>query len=73
MTNKERQKNLEKKKWLESEKACQDLSGKMPYCKNCYYRGMNYDAIVCLASQNKRETECLCATAYNRMYRRKKL
>lgn len=70
MTNKERQKSLEKKKWLASERKCEDLSGKMPYCKRCYYHGLNYGDVVCLASQDKRETDCLCATAYNRMQRK---
>lgn len=68
MTNKERQKSLDKKKWLESEKKNRDMSGAMKYCKYC---GMQYFLFNgCDATQEEREQKCLCATAYNRMQRR---
>ena len=67
MTNKERQKSLDKKKWLESEKHGKDLSGKMPYCKDCYNKWLFKSG--CAVTQEEREQKCLCATAYNRMYR----
>ena len=67
MTNKERQKSLDKKKWLASEKFDEDMSGKMPYCKHCYNVWLFKDG--CAVTQDERETKCLCATAYNRMKR----
>lgn len=65
MTNKERQKSLDKKKWIASEKYGGDLSGAMEYCWACKHR---YD-IGCTTTQKEREAACLCATAYNRMKR----
>lgn len=77
MTNKERQKSLDKKKWLESEKKGKDMSAKMEYCFDCdkfiVYKGheKNMPCVTtrCDASQEERESQCLCATAYNRMMR----
>lgn len=68
MTNKERQKSLDKKKWLESEKKGEDLSGKMYVCGWCKNKTRMFGE--CTASQEEREQKCLCATAYNRMQRR---
>lgn len=65
MTNKERQKLLDKKKWSESAKQSADLSGKMDYCKRCDM----CEATGCRATQALREGESLCAKAYNRMKR----
>lgn len=67
MTNKERQKSLDKKKWLESEKQEFDMSGFMAYCEYCDNRGGMHGE--CQATQEEREKDCLCATAYNRMKR----
>lgn len=67
MTNKERQKSLDKKKWLESQTKNLDCNGIMFYCVKCQYRSKEF---VCLASQEKRETLCLCAKAYNRAQRK---
>ena len=66
MTNQERQKQLDKQKWLRSKQYDEDLSGKMPYCitcdrKNCLHR--------CTAIQKEREEYCLCAKAYNKLKR----
>ena len=66
MTNKERQNSLDKKKWLASEKNQYDQSGDMGYCCFCSYQ----DEFDCTATQEKRESRCLCAKAYNRMHRR---
>lgn len=66
MTNKERQKSLDKKKWIVSEKENFDKTGEMPYCFHCLWQSVY---LVCEASQEKRESKCLCATAYNRMMR----
>ena len=65
MTNKERQKSLDKKKWIASEKKKLDYSGLMDYCRYC----MHKDWVQCTAPQQEREALCLCARAYNRMKR----
>lgn len=66
MTNKERQRSLDKQKWLRSQELGEDMSGKMVYCtrcdkSNCIHR--------CTATQQDREENCLCAKAYNRTQR----
>lgn len=66
MTNAERQRSLDKKKWLESELCGIDRSGTMVYCAYCNYRNNTF---VCQAEQKLRENECLCAKAYNRCVR----
>ena len=68
MKNIERQKTLDKKKWLESEKENTDKSGEMPYCNYCLWQD---EWLYCMADQDYIETECLCAKAYNVMCRRK--
>lgn len=37
------QKELDKTKYIQSEIAKQDLSGKMPYCKNCAFQRCNLE------------------------------
>jgi hypothetical protein len=75
MTNKEIQKRLDKKKWLASEKRGHDLSGVFIQCHCCEKqtaRGWQKDGLFkhgCSATQEERESQCLCAKAYNRMYR----
>jgi hypothetical protein len=72
MTNKERQKALDKKKWLESEKRKKDVSGLMTYCGYCEEQGFNRDNLIpCNINQVERESNCTCAKAYNRMVRGK--
>ena len=61
MTNLQRQKQLDKRKWLESEQWGSDLSGLMPYCGYCTY------SLNCPISQMDREMNCLCAKAWNKM------
>ena len=68
MTNKERQKSLDKKKWVASEKQKFDMSGFMAYCEYCNKRGGLHGE--CQTSQEERETKCLCATAWNRKERK---
>ena len=65
MTNKERQKSLDKSKWLCSERDNKDLSGKMVYCTLCRHQTKD----GCNAAQEERESKCLCAKAYNRAKR----
>ena len=75
MTNVLRQKWLDKKKWLKSEKEGKDLSGKMNYCEFCSVRKKNVSCSaeptvlsICSKDQGRREKYCLCATAYNALY-----
>lgn len=62
MNNKDRQKSLDKKKWLESEKQGVDVSGIMVICDYCTACTVN----TCTATQEERESQCLCAKAYNK-------
>lgn len=64
MTNLQRQKKLDKKKWLLSEKLGVDKSGDMDYCGYCLYQDIEFN---CFATQLDREMNCLCAKAYNKM------
>ena len=66
MTNVERQKSLDKKKYYASQIYNKDLSGNMIYCSKCEYTNCLHN---CRATQKERETQCLCARAYNRMIR----
>lgn len=59
-----KQAQLDKEKWLESEKNNEDMSGAMYYCDACEYQKNGY---LCSATQLKREYMCLCAKAYNRL------
>lgn len=66
MTNVERQKSLDKKKYYTSQMYKQDLSGNMIYCSKCEYANCLHN---CRATQKEREAGNLCAKAYNRMVR----
>lgn len=75
MTNKERQKSLDKQKWLASEQKGEDMSGQMPYCLHCQwfdselvYGGSVVRWCNC-EPKEEREIKCYCATAYNRLIR----
>lgn len=70
MTNQQRQKSLDKTKWLDSEMAGCDLSGKMLYCYHCEFQTdeHNFD-VVCAKTHEERVEHCYCAKAYNRMVR----
>lgn len=70
MTNKERQKRLDEKKWLASERKGFDMSAWMEWCEHCDKKTGMFG--TCSATQEERETACLCATAYNRMQRARK-
>lgn len=69
MKNIERQRSLDKQKWLMSEEVSDDLSGEMTYCAYCEYA---HDG-RCTATQDERVERTLCATAFNRMKRLEKV
>lgn len=78
MTNIKKQKILDKKKYIESEKCGCDKSGGMDYCQCCDFRleynilngnGQNAPQTICTATQLDREMNCLCAKAYNRLHK----
>lgn len=62
--NSVKQKQLDENKWLASELAKEDMSGAMFYCDACEKQRNGY---VCGATQEERESKCLCAKAYNRL------
>lgn len=64
MTNVERQKKLDKKKWEASIEAGRDKGGDMDYCEFCDKVHPIWKA--CNATQADREKGCLCAKAYNK-------
>lgn len=70
MTNKQRQEQLDKIKFIDSSNAHSDLSGKMPYCDFCPKQTASPK--TCLAPQTDREAMSLCAKAYNKFTKPKK-
>lgn len=66
MTNKERQRSLDKKKYIRSFNDNKDYTGEMFYCEACEFKS----GIVCTTSQAQREAGSLCAKAYNRLQRK---
>ena len=72
MTNQQRQRSLDKQKWFESQQQGFDMSGCMLYCEFCEKADHSYSTEngKCYATQEERETECLCAKSWNRMKRR---
>jgi hypothetical protein len=72
MKNIDRQKSLDKKKWVISKRNEMDMSGKMYYCKKCTHKTDDTEYVCtfkCTATQEERESQRLCATAYNRLAR----
>ena len=72
MTNKERQKALDKAKYLESQQQGFDMSGCMLYCEKCQYADHSNPTEngKCYITQEEREEKSTCAIAYNKLYRR---
>ena len=68
MTNAQKQKWLDTRKWLRSEKEHYDLSGELDYCNFCKMKAGK----LCTASQSNRVENQLCAKAHNLMYEEKK-
>ena len=63
-----RQQQLDEKKYLTSQNYKRDLSGSMPYCLKCDKITYNH---TCRATQQERESQCLCAKAFNKGQRAK--
>lgn len=68
MKNTERQKSLDAKKYIESEKQGKDMSGAMPWCAYCPQKG---ELDTCIAPHESRVLSSLCARAYNKMVKGK--
>lgn len=66
--NEVRQKQLDESKYLMSQRYNQDLSGSMSYCLKCDKQTYNHS---CRATQQERESQCLCAKAYNKFNKEK--
>lgn len=69
ISNKERQRQLDEEKWLESEKQGFDMGGCMLYCQYCDKADHRHKTELgkCYATQDQRVADCLCAKAYNKM------
>lgn len=68
MTNVKRQAQIDKSRWLESEKRGYDISGTMNFCSVCEFQ----DTVCkeCTIGYLEQKYNCTCATAYNKYYRR---
>ena len=69
VSNIKNQKARNDEKWFKSKMYKSDLSGSMGWCLYC---GSQTPTHKCNAPQTKRDQECLCAKAYNKMKRSKK-
>ena len=64
------QERLDKKKWFESKELGADKSGKMDYCNGCKFQStLNSN---CIASQEQRVCQSLCAKSYNKFSKTRK-
>ena len=61
------QASCDKKKYLESEKAGFDKSGKMDYCAKCEYSKIS----SCVMPHSERVRTNACARAYKRLHKSK--
>ena len=66
----QKQKELDQKKYLQSQTARTDLSGLMAYCENCDFRKLDVEnnRLICNLDTVSREVNQVCAKNY---YRRK--
>lgn len=71
MNNIQRQKWCNEQKWLTSEAKKSDQSGYMAWCDYCKYKQSENEKTPCMVNQLNKELNCLCATAYNKMVRKK--
>jgi hypothetical protein len=68
LTLKQRQQKLDLQKWVDSKKQGFDMSGCMLYCEKCEFANHSHPTEhgKCYATQEQRESQCLCAKAYNK-------
>lgn len=71
MDYKAKQEELNKEKWLLSEKYGMDATGKMKHCTHCSFR--NYPFMECVTTEENRNSKCLCAYAFEAMELREQL
>lgn len=62
------QKELNKKKYLQSQTARQDLSGRMEYCTDCYFVKFDTEKkhLICNLDQSSIDANQVCAKNYLR-------
>lgn len=62
------QSELDKKKYLQSQTARQDLGGRMEYCKDCYFLKFDTEKkhLICNLDENSRVANQVCAKNYER-------
>jgi hypothetical protein len=65
--NTDKQKELDNLKWRISEEFNTDMSGYMPYCDFCHHKVNGEQKPTCLASQENRIADSLCAKAYRKL------
>jgi hypothetical protein len=69
-TKTERQEQLDKRRWIRSEKAKADMGGTFEYCNYCNYKSKPintpyYNGVPhCNTTYEQRVQECPCAVAY---------
>ena len=77
MNNVLKQKQLDKQRWIKSEKAKQDLGGTFIYCNNCKHQSASIGTAYytptphCNCAYEQRKVDNPCAVAYNRYYHTK--
>lgn len=70
MNKQEKQAQLDKQRWIRSEKAKHDMGGTFEHCKFCKHKSEGvstpyYNAVPhCNTTYEQRQKECPCATAY---------
>lgn len=57
----ELQKELDTKKYIESELAKRDLSGYMNFCENCAFQKQINETYICNLNRKDIEDNCVCA------------
>lgn len=62
------QSELDKKKYIQSQTARQDLSGRMPYCMDCYFLKFDTEKkhLVCNLDEISKVENQVCAKNYER-------
>lgn len=63
-----KQKELDEKKYLQSQTARQDLGGRMEYCKDCYFLKFDTEKkhLICNLDERAKVENQVCAKNYER-------